>query len=153
LLTYLEQMFGVKPYISGGQYSLVVIVVALLWGVRPALFAIILGFLTHYFFVIPLFGLHPFENWSDIAMYGPWLLGQFIVILIVAQREKAQRRALAAEREIRLHEKEEANHALAQSYQDLEQLNHQLERETQLKDIFVSRTTHELKTPITTIRG
>ncbi len=153
LLTYVERMFGVKPYISGGQYSLVAIVVALLWGVRPALFAIILGFITHYFFVIPLYGLHPFESWSDMTMYGPWLLGQFVVIIIVAQRERAQRRALAAERETRLHEKAEANQALAQSYQQLEQLNHQLEGEIQLKDFFVSRASHELKTPITTIRG
>src|SRR6266852_5296826 len=153
LLTYIERMLGVKPYISGGQYSLVAIVVALLWGVRPALFAIILGFITHYFFVIPLFGLHPFESWSDIAMYGPWLLGQFVLILIVAQREKAQQSALAAEREARLHEKAEANQALAQSYQQLEQLNYQLAGEIQLKDIFVSRASHELKNPITTIRG
>ena len=86
-------------------------------------------------------------------MYGPWLLGQLVVILIVAQRERAQQRALAAEREARLHEKAEANHALAQSYRQLEQLNHQLEGEIQLKDIFVSRASHELKTPITTIRG
>src|SRR5205807_9289637 len=133
--------------------SLVAIVVALLWGVWPALFAIILGFITHYFFVIPLFGLHPFERWSDMAMYGPWLLGQLVVILIVAQRERTQRRALAAEQEARLHEKAEANHALAQSYRQLEQLNHQLEGEIQLKDIFVSRASHALKTPITTIRG
>jgi len=153
LLTYAEGMFEVKPYISGGQYSLVAIVVALLWGVWPALFAVILGFITHYFFVIPLFGLHPFERWSDMAMYGPWLLGQLVVILIVAQRERAQQRALTAEHEARLHEKAEANHALAQSYQQLEQLNHQLESEIQLKDIFVSRASHELKTPITTIRG
>ncbi|HEX3642266.1 MAG TPA: HAMP domain-containing sensor histidine kinase, partial [Ktedonobacteraceae bacterium] len=153
LLTYVEQMFGVQPYISGGQYSLVAIVVALLWGIHPALFAVILGFITHYFFVIPLFGLHPFERWSDMVMYGPWLLGQLVVILIVAQRERAQQRALAAEHEARLHEKAEANHALAQSYQQLEQLNHQLEGEIQLKDIFVSRASHELKTPITTIRG
>jgi len=48
LLTYVERMFGVKPYISGGQYSLVAIVVALLWGVWPALFAVMLGFITHY---------------------------------------------------------------------------------------------------------
>jgi len=153
LLTYTEGMFGVKPYISGGPFSLVAIVVALLWGVRPALFAVVLGFITHYFFVIPLYGAHPLENWTDMAMYGPWLLGQLVVILIVAQRERAQRRALAAEREARLHEKAEANHALAQSYQQLEQLNHQLEGEIQLKDIFVSRASHELKTPITAIRG
>ncbi len=153
LLTYIEQMLGVRPYISGGQYSLVAIVVALLWGVRPALFAIMLGFITHYVFVLPLFGLRPFESWSDMVMYGPWLLGQFVVILIVAQREKAQWRVLAAEREARLQEKAEANDALTQSYRQLERLNQQLEEGIQLKDIFVSRASHELKNPITAIQG
>jgi hypothetical protein len=45
LASHLEQFFAVKPYISGAPFSFVTILVALLWGVGPALFAIVLGFI------------------------------------------------------------------------------------------------------------
>src|SRR5207302_4064029 len=100
LLTDLGLRFGIKPYISGGSFSLVTIVIALLWGVGPAVLAIMLGFVTHSFFVLPLYGSYLFESWGVVAMYAPWLLGQLIVLLIAAQREKAQRLALAGKLEI-----------------------------------------------------
>lgn len=83
-------------------------------------------------------------------MYGPWLLGQLVVMLIVVQRERAQQRAIVAEREVHLREKAEA---LAYSNQQIEQLNRQFERENQIKDIYFSQASHELKTPLTTIQG
>lgn len=56
LTTYIGRIFEVKPYISGGPFSLVAIIVALLWGVRPALFTVALGFATHYLIVLPFYG-------------------------------------------------------------------------------------------------
>src|SRR5690242_4059360 len=53
LVSHLEQLSAVKPYISGAPFSLVAIVVAWLWGVGPALFAIVLGFILLQGFVIP----------------------------------------------------------------------------------------------------
>ena len=85
-------------------------------------------------------------------MYGPFIFGELIVIAIVAQREKAQRRVLVTELELYKQEKALASEALAQTNQQLEQLNWQSERENQLKVIFVSRASHELKTPVTSIR-
>jgi signal transduction histidine kinase len=153
LVSHLEQLFAVKSYISGAPFSLVTIVVALLWGVGPALFAIVLGFILLDSFVISPYGLFSFNGWGDAAMYGPYILGELIVIIIVAQRERSQRRVLAAELKVYKHEKAVASQALTQSNQQLEQFNRQVERENQLKDMYLSRAAHELKTPITTIRG
>jgi signal transduction histidine kinase len=75
--------------------------------------------------------------------------------LITIQREKAQRRALAAEQRAKRHAEElvETNRVLSQSHLHLEQLTSHLQQVNQLKDYFFSRASHELKTPITTIRA
>ena len=74
-------------------------------------------------------------------MFGPWILSQLAVALITIQRETARRRLEATEQELRARTEE-----LAGS-------NHQLEQANHLKDLFLSRASHELKTPITVIRG
>jgi signal transduction histidine kinase len=153
LVSHVEQIFAVQPYISGAPFSFVTIIVALLWGIGPALFAIVLGFILLDSFVIPPYGLFSFSGWGDAAMYAPYIFGELIVILIVAQRERAQRRALAAELEKYKHEIDAASQALTQSHQQLEQFNQQVERENRLKDLYFSQAAHELKTPVTAIRG
>ncbi len=153
VISRVEHFFAVKPYLSGAPFSFATIVVALLWGIGPALFAIVLGFILLDSFVIPPYGLFSFNGWGDAAMYGPYIFGELVVIIIVAQREKAQQRALAAELEVFKHEKAIISQELTQSYQKLEQFNQQVERENQLKDMYFSQAAHELKTPVTTIRG
>ena len=128
LVFSIERLFSVKPHVSNALLSLVTILVALLWGVGPALFAIVLGLIILGIFIISPSGLFTSDFLDDMVMYGPWLLGELIVIVIVAQREKAQRRAFVAELRV-------------------------YEREKQLENIFISRASHELKTPITTIRA
>src|SRR5262249_51224675 len=104
---------------------------------------------------IPPYGVLTFNGWEDITIYLPFIVTQLLVVLVTARLEKAQQRSFAAEQQAqtRAQELAEVNQALAQSNDHLGQLNGHLAEVNQLKDYFLSQASHELKTPITTIRG
>ena len=129
------------PYFTGAPFFLTTVIIAWLWGTRPALFVILLEFLGVEMFIIPPPGIFSFSGWIDLAMFGPWVLSQLAVALITIQRETARRHLKTTEQELRART------------QELAESNHQLEQANHLKDLFLSRASHELKTPITVIRG
>jgi signal transduction histidine kinase len=145
------QRIGVQPYIYSAPFSLITVLVAWLWGIGPAVFAIVVGFFLLDVFVIPPHGVFTFNGWGDIILYGSYILGELIVLLIVAQRERSQQRAFAAEREMYVQEKEVAHRALFQSNQRLEEFNQQFEKENRRKDLYFSQVSHELRTPVTAV--
>jgi signal transduction histidine kinase len=147
--------FGLTVYSINASFYLVTVLIAWLWGVGPALLGVVLGFLILDTAIIPPYGVLSFNGWSDLITYLPFILAQLLVVLITAQLEKAKRRSFVAERRAQIHAQElaEVNRALAQNNQHLEQLNSHLAEANQLKDYFLSQASHELKTPITTIRG
>jgi signal transduction histidine kinase len=149
------QSLGLKLYTTSAPFYLANVIIAWLWGIGPALLAIALGFFALDIFVVPPFGAFTYNGWSDAVLYLPFIITQLFVILITAQREKARHQSFAAEQRAQTHAQElaDANQALAQSNHHLEQLTSHLEEVNQLKDYFFSRASHELKTPITTIRG
>ncbi len=107
-------------------------------GVGPGFFALFLScFALVYLYLLPTKSL----GWELLFQLLPLVTASLVMIVIIRQREIARERALQAERAIQIHVQE-----LARTNQDLLQVN-------QLKDVFVSVASHELKTPITTIRG
>ncbi len=137
----MEHMLTGNNSFLGTPFFLVTIVVALFWGAGPALCSILLAALAIDYYFLPPTGQFDAKNWTDIAPLVPYMIAAISIALITAQRERARQRALFAEQE-------------AQEYaKELEEINAQLRQANQLKDIFFSSASHELKTPLTTIQG
>ncbi len=136
----LQKMLG-PLHFSGSFLILAVLFTALLWGAGPAIFAIVLStLLLDYYFITPIGQLFV-RTWTDASQLLPFVISGLTIALITAQRERARLKALLTEQEL-------------QAYADeLEVANKKLEDANETKDRFLSIASHELKTPITTIRG
>ncbi len=125
-----------------------VLLVALFWGVGPALFTVALVALAlDYFYIQPTGRLDistlssMLQILSGMLQILPLIIAGIVIAIITGQRESARFRALIAE--------EEAN----ERADELVVANRKLEQANRLKDQFLSMASHELKTPITVIRG
>ena len=122
------------------------VVVALLWGLRPALFTIVLGLIAIATFISP--GLLTSNIGMDIAILAPFVVLQILAVAIAIRVELARKRILAAQQMSQAYAQE-----LGTANQRLVQANEQLERANYLKDYVILRSSHELRTPMTTILG
>jgi signal transduction histidine kinase/PAS domain-containing protein len=79
-----------------------IVLVALLWGVGPAVFAMLLSLLVlDYWYVSPFGTLGAYE-WSGLLQLLTFASAGIVIALLVNQREVARARALVAEREAAL---------------------------------------------------
>jgi signal transduction histidine kinase len=133
--------FGFGPHSATTGFYLSTVVIACLWGTGPAFLATLLGYAVLESFIILPYGLFTFHWWRDTGFYLPFLLVQLLVVMLTAQREKARRTAQMQAQEQAL------------MNQMLMRTNQQLERANQLKDVFLSEASHELKNPVAAILG
>src|SRR5438128_798282 len=76
-----------------------IVLVALLWGVGPAVFAILLSLLVLDYWYVPPFGTLGAYGWSVMLQLLTFASAGIIIALLTNQREIARVRALVAERE------------------------------------------------------
>src|SRR5260221_3296214 len=134
------------PICDAAPFGLASVVVALLWGLRPALFTIVLGLIAIVIFISP--GLLTSNIEKDIAILGPFVVLQILAVAIAIRFKRARKRILAARQVSQAYAQE-----LETANQRLVQANEQLERANYLKDYVILRSSHELRTPMTTILG
>ncbi len=140
-LHYMVNVATLNVYSPASVLMLPLILIALLWGVGPSLIALLVGTAALIYWFIPSIHLFDMHSWSNAIQLLPFVVTGLIVALITAQRERERLNALIADLELQAY----ARH--------LEEVNQKLEDANQTKDHFMSIASHELKTPITTIRG
>ena len=148
LIPFLEAAWGIDNRFIGAANFIVMAIIGLVWGVGPALFSIVLSVLALDYFIVPPIGSFSLHNWTSAISFVPFIFAQLFVLFLIVLRERDRQHLLLAEQVARERAQELAtnNQALAESNTKLAQMD-------QLKDQFLSRASHELKTPIATIRG
>ena len=129
------------PIFDAAPFGLVSVVVALLWGLRPALFTIVIGLIAIAIFIAPEI-LTP-NIGQDIAIFAPFVAMQMLAVAVAMRFETARRCIHAAQQMTQTYAQE-----LGAANQRLVQVNEQLERANYLKDYVILRSSHEIRTPM-----
>ncbi len=138
--------FSPSTIFDSAPFGLISVLVALIWGLGPALFTIAMGLIAIVELISP--GLITPNIGKDTAILAPFVILQIVAVAVAIYFEVARRRILAARQMTQAYAQE-----LEAANQRLVQVNEQLERANYLKDYVITRSSHELRTPITTILG
>ncbi len=106
-----RQFLGANFFFPGIPLSISILIVALFWGVGPALLSVLLATVAlDYFYIPPFFQFDPMTL-KGVLQILPFLVSGLFIAIIAAQREAARMRALEAEEEanLRANEMEQLN--------------------------------------------
>jgi K+-sensing histidine kinase KdpD len=147
--TGLLKLFGghVNLTTAALVFLLVVLFVATAWGSRPAVFASLLGVISFNFFFLPPFGtltISDPDNW--IAFVA------FIITALTAGRLSARAERRAGEAEIARAEIERVYRELQETFERASEAK-ALKQSEQLKSALLDAVTHDLRTPLTSIKA
>src|SRR5215472_1260484 len=134
-------------YFSGGPLLLAVMLIALIWGVGPAIFAALLSALAlTYLYIPPLTSLE-LSDWNSLLPILPFFISGIIIAVITGQRESARQRALFAEQEEqeRASELEATFEAIADSVIVYDLLGRVLQTNAAARRLFALETKPEQK--------
>lgn len=126
---------------------LVVLIAATIFGSRPALLAALLGVLSFNFFFLPplyTFTIADPQNWAAF--------GAFLVTAVIAGQLSSYARRRAVESEERRREIERLYKELQTAFEKASQTE-ALRRSEQLKSALLDAVTHDLRTPLTSIKA
>lgn len=149
LVTLLLSLVGEQINSTAVALSLllVVLIVATIFGSRPALAASFLGVLVFNFFFLP-----PFYTFT-IADPQNWIaFGSFLVTAIIAGQLSSYARRRAEESEKRQMEIERLYNELQAAFEQASQAE-ALRRSEKLKSALLDAVTHDLRTPLTSIKA
>src|SRR5207248_10011184 len=82
-----------------GPLLLAVLVIAMIWGIGPALFAALVSTAALIYLYIPISMSLDVNTWNALLPLAPFFLSSVLVAVVTGQRESARRRAHSAEQE------------------------------------------------------
>jgi K+-sensing histidine kinase KdpD len=88
-----------------GILLLVIMVIAMIWGIGPALFSALVSTAALVYLYIPITVSLDVNTWKVLLPFAPFFLSGVLIAVVTGQRESARRRAHSAEQE----EQERAN--------------------------------------------
>lgn len=147
--TGLLKLFGahVNPTTAALGFLLVVLFVATAWGSRPAVFASLLGVACFNFFFLPPFGTFTIRNPDNWVAFFAFLITAFTAGHLSARAKRRAEEAESAKQEI-----ERLYYQLQNTFERSSQAK-ALKQSERLKSALLDAVTHDLRTPLTSIKA
>jgi K+-sensing histidine kinase KdpD len=147
--TGLLKLFGphVNPTTAALGFLLVVLFVATAWGSRAAVFASLLGLAGFNFFFLPPFGTFAIRNPDNWVAFFAFLITAFTAGQLSARAKRRAEEAELAKQEI-----ERLYYELQDTFERSSQAK-ALKQSERLKSALLDAVTHDLRTPLTSIKA
>src|SRR3989440_2651423 len=103
-ILWIQHLFAHSSFFHG-PLLLLVLAIAVIWGIGPALFCAIISTVALIYLYIPISVSLDVNTWNSLLPLAPFFLSSVLIAVVTGQRESARRRAHSAKQE----EQERAN--------------------------------------------